>query len=292
MHLALLALVHAAVPLELPEGEEPSGWQAPAELAGFELGPSGEGPWARVEADGDSWSLLVEDRSGALRRVEVEVARTSAQREELAFLASSLLTPLPVVELEPATKPIPRPAPRPEPEPEPVAVVAPPVVAPEPLPVPLSLRVAAGAGAERGLGVEPVLAIGPRVQRGSLEAGLDVEISPYGRLADVQVSRHGLGGALWLGLRSPGAWSPSAAAGLGLRGQLYLSDQSVGGGLLPTAGLQLGLERGPLGLALRGEALLRPVEVLSDDGPVELGRARAVASLTWRVGDRSAVGTP
>ena len=291
MHLALLALVQAAVPLALPEGEDPAAWRSAAELAGLELGPAGEGPWARLEPGGSGWVLVVEDRSGALRRVEVEAAATGAEREELALLASSLLTPLPVG--TPPARP-PTPATRPAAvvvEPvvvaEPSAVIEPPGLVEPSAPMPLALRVALGASTERGLGLQPVLALGPRLRRGWLELGVDLEISPYVRVEDFGVSRHGAGGELWAGVRRPGRWSSSASLGMGARGQVFLSDARIAGGVVPSAGLLLGLSRGAVGLAVQGDLLLRQVDLLSDQGQQELGRARILASVTFQVGDRS-----
>ena len=291
MHLTLLALAEAAVPLEIPAGEDPLLWQEPAALAGLELGPAGEGPWVRIEG-GASWTLVVEDRSGALRRLDVEPADEASEREELVFLASSLLTPLPRVEPAPAPRPTPAPEPEPEVEPLPVPTSEP---APQLEPPPgldASLRLAAGAGWGPGLGLEPVFSLGPRVGRKALVLGVDVELAPYLALPELGLTRHALAGQLRAGLRHQGPWDLAATAGAGLQGQLFLTAQAVDGGVVPTSSLALDAARGPLGLAVQADLGLRQVELLSDAGSLEPRPLRLLVSATWLLGDRSGSSMP
>ncbi|MFH1467195.1 MAG: hypothetical protein ABIO70_22615, partial [Pseudomonadota bacterium] len=82
-----------AVPVSLPPGEDPTVWGAVLERAGLGLAAP-EGAGVRLEVAGDGWSLWVRDTTGVERRVQVPVPTDEAAREDLAWLAASLLRPL------------------------------------------------------------------------------------------------------------------------------------------------------------------------------------------------------
>lgn len=117
-------------------------WADPLALAGLSVGAPGAGPYVEIVAAGSGWIVRVRDRAGEMHEAPVAPALTPQQREDVAFLAASLLEPMGVpVEARPAPPPPPA-APRPrtppvEPKPEEAAPEPPPVepAAPEPPPV-------------------------------------------------------------------------------------------------------------------------------------------------------------
>jgi len=139
MTLLLLALTlgraAAGVPVRLPATERAVEWAEPLALAGLGLGAPGEGPWVELVAGGAQWTLRVRDRAGTLHEAVVPAPRTPQQREDLAFLAASLLEPMAA---RPAPKPPPpveKPRPKVVVEPPPPPVVVPVVEPPPPAPV-------------------------------------------------------------------------------------------------------------------------------------------------------------
>lgn len=98
-----------AVPIFLPPNEDPLAWETVLDVAGLEIGRPGEGPYIVVTDIGASWILLVRARDGTIQRVETSPPRQDEDREELAFLAASLLEPA----KPPAAGPHPSPAPGP-----------------------------------------------------------------------------------------------------------------------------------------------------------------------------------
>jgi hypothetical protein len=127
--LALVAAVWAAVPVQLPPDESAGDWAEPLALAGLAPGSSGTGPAVVVVAVGEDWQLRVRDRGGVAHVVTVPRPHTAAAREDIAWLASSLVD---AVEVPSAPDPAPAPAPVPAPrasQPERI-VAAPPRPAP------------------------------------------------------------------------------------------------------------------------------------------------------------------
>jgi hypothetical protein len=85
----LASRAEAVTPFRLPPGEEPAEWATALDLAGFDIG-SGR-PGVEVRADGDRWVLLVWDASGGVRSAEVTRPASARAREDLVWLAASLL---------------------------------------------------------------------------------------------------------------------------------------------------------------------------------------------------------
>jgi hypothetical protein len=157
--LLMAVLLTGLTPVELPSSEDPADWEAALEMAGLTAGPPASGPWVRLRLADAGWLLQVRDRDGALHEVQVDAPTSSEQREDLLWLAVSLLHPSktapppepkpevrrspppitldrdPEPEPEPVPEPLtpPPPPPPPEPEPEPVAEVVEPEPEPEPV---------------------------------------------------------------------------------------------------------------------------------------------------------------
>ncbi len=87
---ALCPSAQAAEGLVLPPGEDREAWTAA--LSGTGLVPL-EQASARVEVVDGAWTLVVVDRGGVVHRVAVEPPTDDLQRQDLAFLALSLLEP-------------------------------------------------------------------------------------------------------------------------------------------------------------------------------------------------------
>ena len=140
---ALLLAAWAGVPVTLPRGQDSADWQEALMLAGLESGPPAEGPWVIVmETESGEWWLVVRRQDTSVDRVRIEPPHRQADREEIAFLASSLLMP---VATKPAVAPTKVVAPPPKatvarpPPPPPVVLPPPPeeVVVPPPPPAPV-----------------------------------------------------------------------------------------------------------------------------------------------------------
>jgi hypothetical protein len=82
-----------ATPVQLPASEDPALWDDPLAVAGLVPGPPGEAEWIAVRGVGDSWVLQVRDRSGRLHQLAIDRPRTASEREDLLWLALSLLEP-------------------------------------------------------------------------------------------------------------------------------------------------------------------------------------------------------
>ncbi len=93
--LLFIGLVFAETPFRLPGTEPVEVWQAPLRLAGFTAGPGDDpdGAWAAIEVSGTRWVLVVHDRAGVRREASVAIPSSARQREELVWLAQSLLDP-------------------------------------------------------------------------------------------------------------------------------------------------------------------------------------------------------
>ena len=305
----------AATPLTLPPTEAEDDWAATVALVGFELAPPGEGPWVVLIAAVPEWQLLVQDSAGEVHRVSSAPPRTEVEREELLFLASSLLhADEPVKPVKPVVEePRPAVASRPVRPPPVVAEVAEPVVAepvvpePEPEPQPEAAppsppATALGAGAfvlqGRGASLRPGLALrlvqdGP----GALVLGLELRGVPGAALADQPEGRRvsAAGGGVHLGLRLAEVLRPTLWLGPGVELQSFRdAGGSRGRPLVGTAELRASLEV-PLGSSLLlspglGAALdLRRVELLDEAGRSRLPPLGLLASLSlsWRSGDHA-----
>ncbi len=172
---AMLLAVWAGVPVTLPRGQDSADWQEALMLAGLESGPPADGPWVIVmETETGEWWLVVRRQDTSVDRVRIEAPHRQADREEIAFLASSLLMPVAksapvaptkVVAPTPKTTVV-RPSPPPPEVPPPAAevVVAPPVahnpVVPERVPSSAFLGVAVAGSAFLAGGVGGQAAVG------------------------------------------------------------------------------------------------------------------------------------
>ncbi|MES2643420.1 MAG: hypothetical protein V4850_28310 [Myxococcota bacterium] len=91
MLASLLFATAFAASLSLPPASDPSAWSSAARLAGFTLAPSGSPADVICLATNGDWQLRVEGLDGQVRSVSVEIPATSAEREDIAWLAASLL---------------------------------------------------------------------------------------------------------------------------------------------------------------------------------------------------------
>ncbi len=90
--LLLLPLVaRAAVPLALPPREAAEAWLPAARLGGFTLAPSSGGVRAELLDEGATWRLRVHATDGELREARVPAPRSAADREDIVWLAASLV---------------------------------------------------------------------------------------------------------------------------------------------------------------------------------------------------------
>ncbi len=154
--LALVGAAAAAVPVQLPPGESAAAWAEPLAMAGLVVGSASGGANVQIRSAASGWVLVVRSADGRVHEVPVSPATTDAAREDIGWLASSLLDgvsvpsgPAPVAPPPPAAASAPsrtvRPsapvvvAPAPAPVQPPSAVV--PEPAPEPAPVPPAVSV-------------------------------------------------------------------------------------------------------------------------------------------------------
>jgi len=108
--LGMTAAARAGVPVELPPQQAPESWMEFLVAAGMEPGPAGATPSVQLRASPEHWTLRVLDTSGSEHRVEVAIPTDDAAREDLIWLASSLLQPIrPPVGLIPTPRPGPEP---------------------------------------------------------------------------------------------------------------------------------------------------------------------------------------
>lgn len=157
--LALAWVLVGLVPVELPADEDEVAWEGALAMGGLAVGTPVGGEWVRLRPIDGGWLLQVQDRSGELHEVTIAPPRNEQDREDIVWLAVSLLHPaggdagdpanmdlsVPAPTPRPRRRPAPppvEPAPVPpaepvvEPPPEPVIEPAPePVVEPEPEPV-------------------------------------------------------------------------------------------------------------------------------------------------------------
>ncbi len=94
MVLVWVALAAAGVPLVLPPSEDPADWATIARIAGFELSTTLTGPGAQLTGGSNGWVLVVRDSRGVRHETPVEAPSDATDREDLVWLATSLLDPL------------------------------------------------------------------------------------------------------------------------------------------------------------------------------------------------------
>lgn len=307
--LMLSPVAWASVPVELPPGEATDSWEEPLMLAGLALGAPGEGPYVVARPVGDGWQLQVRDRAGGLREVSVARPGDAAAREELAFLAASMLQPAVLTSMapvepaapspEPVQKPRPRPAPaQPDPEPE-VEVVAAVEAAPATATVtPLQddsawLVVSAGTGLRISTATRPGAGVAVGVGVGAttssrLSGGLELHGWFPTVLADYDWNRSEGATEAWL----LGSWAPlqtlplSAGLGVGVSSRAYrMADAQVDRIAVPVGAAHLTLStplRSALGLevSLRGQLDLRSTEIILGDGATRRAPAAMVVAVS------------
>lgn len=147
----------AGVPFALPPDEPGAAWTGAMALAGFVVGKPGAGPGAEVLRVGAAWELRVRDDRGSLHVVTVPRPETTAAREDLVWLAWSLLHPAaartdPLAALLAAPRPV---------GPSPPSPTAPPPPAPPP---PAPGTVPPGVAATRPLLPAPTVPRPPAVR--------------------------------------------------------------------------------------------------------------------------------
>ncbi len=117
--LWLIAAASATVPVELPPEQPAAAWAELLRAADMAPGPAAGFPAVHIEAGTRGWTLLVRDSSGAEHRVTVSPPTDEATREDLVWLAASLLRPVVPPDGLASAQPEPEP-PQPEPpQPEP-----------------------------------------------------------------------------------------------------------------------------------------------------------------------------
>ncbi len=96
--LCVLAALHSlqaradpGIPFTLPPEEDQASWLLPLRQGGMFAGPAADGPWGRLDRVGSSCQLVVRDRCGEIRRAPVECPESEGQREDVVWLAQSLL---------------------------------------------------------------------------------------------------------------------------------------------------------------------------------------------------------
>ncbi len=82
-----------AIPFDLPETEDSSAWTPVLELGGFEPGEYPEAGPAVALDSGEPWMLRVRDDLGHERSAPVEAPLNTDEREDIVWLAKSLLQP-------------------------------------------------------------------------------------------------------------------------------------------------------------------------------------------------------
>lgn len=300
----------AGVPVQLPPGESAADWAEPLSLAGLQPGAPGTGPYVQIRDEGGKWTIRVRDEAGQLHDVPVERPDSAAEREEIAFVASSLVKPMAPAKPAPAPPPTPAPAPAvvkpkpvapqpkpeppPQPQPEPVAPVvveAPPVIA-EPVEEPdrsgVWASLALGVGGRDGSAAQPNagVRIGPRLSP-SLRVGGGLSWAPPAALPDTGKQRRvtsveALAGVWWGEVGQPQLGATVGAA------RRAFSDEGwgVAAFVTPTAAVEIGWIV-PLGEHAAIEPLVRVsadgvvTDLLVDGEPVgSLGRIGVVAGAT------------
>lgn len=237
---ALLALVllgtaaRAATPVQLPPGEPVEPWRAPLALAG--LTPGSGRPGVEILVSGDRWVIIAWDASGVARAAELSRPNSASAREDLAWLAASLLRggaapkvaqplPMPAPVPLPTTPAPPPPAPAAAP-PKPKALAEEPTTAEAPPPPPPPSPAPAPAVPE------PSPALSP-----ALTPALSPALSPPPALDEPHVS---IGAAALGGLRPGQAATGGLSVVLDARQAPFWADLRLYGvfssGLIPVEG--------------------------------------------------------
>lgn len=279
--LLLVAAALAAVPVLLPAGEDPALWRKPLSLAGLEPGAATAGAHVELKDEGSRWRLRVLDSSGLLRETTVAEPSTAEAREDIAWLAASLLKPAsassrtlptaPGLDLPPPPPRVRQPTPRsppveapalverapepPEPIPEPpippFAVAVPevePVLPPTPAPIPLvrpEFAVGTGVGWRPGLAPGSVtwLRIGPRLAD-VLLVGLEAGFSTRVAITSLDADHAVTDGDALLGAWYVGRSSFPLRAGVGIGGAYRSFSVATfeEAGVVPLLGAELGVD--------------------------------------------------
>jgi hypothetical protein len=252
-----------ALPVSLPPESVSEDWEEALRVAGLDTRQGGA---VALASGPEMWTLTVTDATGDVHRVQVPAPANHADREEIAWLAASLLEvepapSLPAPSLPPPPEPVVQ---RPEPvQPHVVRVEAPSVAQVEPdlaVEVPTSLSVALGISDRAAVD----LALG--AHRGPWWAAAGVR----GFEPAVDVPEAGMQLArMQLGVQQQvGALVGSFAAGTELR-QWTAPRAASQWSLMPTATLGVGVafRVGPLALVprLSATADLRPTTVIRGD---------------------------
>lgn len=133
--LVLAGLALAAVPVRLPAGEQVEGWVRPLALAGLAVGSPGSGAWVELLDEGSRWRIRAHARDGVVREATLPEPRDDAGREDVAWLALSLLEPVVSTAPRLPTPSLPPPPAAPPPSPvRPTRVAASPEPVPDPIP--------------------------------------------------------------------------------------------------------------------------------------------------------------
>ncbi|MFZ5481797.1 MAG: hypothetical protein ACOZNI_33860, partial [Myxococcota bacterium] len=83
----------AAIPVALPLSESPATWEQALALGGFTVGTAQSGPQVSLANQGEYWLLRVRDANGKVQEVNVLPPVTQQDREDIVWLAMSLLKP-------------------------------------------------------------------------------------------------------------------------------------------------------------------------------------------------------
>lgn len=266
-----------AVPLDLPAGEQPALWADTAELAGFELAPAEGESWARLEPRDEVWLLTVQDPTGAVRSVEVPAPTGPADREDMVFLASSLLVPQKVEPPKLPAPPVHVPPPRPDPGPEiaaPAVVMAPPTEPAEPV---IEWRLDAGLALFHGQSARPWVAPSFSVALGPARVGVELGLAPWSAAPAHDLTVHQLAASGFV------SWSlepMSVAVGLGPSFRAYRNDAVSVLGVVSVASLRVGWERGRLSPWMRLSGDVRAVDVQQGDEVDRQPRLAGAAGLS------------
>ncbi|MFT5680910.1 MAG: hypothetical protein ACI8RZ_001816 [Myxococcota bacterium] len=285
--LILLALsAHAATTMVLPDGEDPTDWQAAVSMAGLTLGAA-TGAAHVTLGGGQLCAVLPPDRQ---RCVALAMPQTDAAREEAVWLARSLLRevqamPAPEPEVVPPVSARPPPVVVvPQPTPEPIVLPPEPLIIPPPdravIPIALSpvLRWRSDSGLAPGgtlsvmlpttQAVQPLLRLtgvapdrinldGPERQTAQLGASLGVRWQHDGPTAALDA---GLDWQRWHQDGTPiaTAWLPQVTARLGwsLRSDSPLSVQPWLGGAVILRSISMSIDGEPIDDPARLSGLL------------------------------------
>lgn len=101
----MLQALAASFAIRLPPGEVPADWAESLAMAGLVASTASTGPRVEVVAEGSNWRVRAYDGRGATRELVVAAPRSPGAREDVAFLAASLVRPLASAAAAAATAP-------------------------------------------------------------------------------------------------------------------------------------------------------------------------------------------